>query len=361
MIKKTKKLFSKKPSKIKKKIGASPGTITYTGEKETSELFIEVYDYNEETVKIRELDRVEEGLEIKTTDTVTWINVNGLRHVNAIEKLGDHFELHPLLLEDIVNVGQRPKLDEYENCMFAVFKMLYYNTEDVLKVEQVSMVLGDNYVLTFQEADGDVFEHIRNRIKEDKGRIRKQGADYLLFCLMDAVVDNYFLIMETLGEKIEDLEEALIDNPNDILVHQIQRLKRESLNIRRSIFPLREVVGRLEKSDNHFITENTQTYYRDLYDHTIQVIETIETYRDMLWGLMDMYMSSVSNKMNNIMKVLTIIATIFIPLTFIVGVYGMNFENMPELHYKNGYYTVWGIMILIFIGMIFYFKRKKWL
>ena len=353
------KIF-RKPSRIKKEIGLAPGTLTYTGEKDTSSLFVEIYEYDSDTFETKDFDNVDEALKIECPEKNTWININGLRHTDAIGKLGRHFKLHPLLLEDIVNIGQRPKLDEYEDCLFAVFKMLYYDEENQLKIEQISMVLGKNYVLTFQEAEGDVFDSVRARIKEDKGRIRKVGSDYLFFCLMDAVVDHYFLIMETLGEKIEDLEDSLLDDPNESTVYKIQQLKRESLNVRRSIFPLREVVSRLEKSDT-LISNTTKAYIRDLYDHTIQIIETIETYRDMLWGLMDMYMSSVSNKMNSIMKVLTIIATIFIPLTFIVGVYGMNFENMPELHYKYGYYTVIVFMFLIFIGMLYYFKKKKWL
>ncbi len=357
-----KRMFrKKKTSKIKKKIGSSPGTLTYTGEKETSELFIEVYDYNADSIEIKEINRVEEAVKFKNPDSVSWINLYGLRHVQVIEELGSQFKLHPLLLEDIVNVGQRPKLEEYDNCLFSVFKMLSYDEGHVLKVEQVSVVVGENFVITFQEDEVDIFDIIRDRIKDDKGRIRNSGADYLFFRLMDTVVDNYFLIMEILGEKIEDLEEDLLDDPNESVVYRIQKLKHESLIIRRSIFPLREVVSKLQKPDVIFISESTRTYFRDVYDHTIQVIETIETYRDMLSGLMDMYMSSVSNKMNNVMKVLTIIATIFIPLTFIVGVYGMNFEYMPELDHRHGYFIVWGIMILIFLGMLYYFKRKKWL
>jgi len=233
----------------------------------------------------------------------------------------------------------------------------------VLIYEHLSMVVGDDFVLTFQEADGDVFDGLRERITTNKGRVRSLSADYLMYCILDAVVDHYLTVVEAFGDKIEDLEDDIFNNNSDIsdIPNNIQTLKREVLKIRRSVFPLREVINRLDKLECPLIEEKTSSYLRDLYDHIVNVNESIDLYREMIWSLMDMYMSIISNKMNEVMKVLTIIATIFIPLTFIAGIYGMNFDNMPELHYKHGYYVLWGVMVVIFIFMLFYFKRKKWL
>lgn len=349
-----------KKSKFKKKIGQAPGTIIYTGDKENTQLFINTFDYTKDSLEEKKINNIETCFSYKDTETTSWININGLNNVVSIQKIGNHYKLHPLILEDIANINQRPKIDEYDNYVFVVFKMLYYDTNQTLKVEHISIILGDKYVLSFQESEEDVFNNIRDRIRTSKGIIRSNGPDYLLYALMDAVIDNYFLIIETMGEKIEDLEEQLFSNPNNETIKEIQNLKREALKIRRSIFPLREVVSKLEKAESILIKPKTVNYFRDLYDHTIQVIETIEIYRDMLWGLMDMYMTSVSNKMNEVMKVLTVISTIFIPLTFIAGIYGMNFVNIPELQYVNGYYILWGFMIVLFFGLLYFFKRKKW-
>ncbi|MDO6811736.1 magnesium/cobalt transporter CorA [Tenacibaculum soleae] len=347
-------------SKFKSKIGLPPGTITYTGTKENTQLFINTFDYTKDSLEEKKINKIEACFSYKETDTTTWININGLNNSESIQKIGNHYKLHPLILEDIVNINQRPKIDEYDDYIFVVFKMLYYDTNQHLKVEHISIILGDKYVLSFQESEEDVFDGIRERIRASKGIIRSNGSDYLLYALMDAVVDNYFLIIETMGEKVESLEELLFTNPNNDTVKEIQALKKEALKIRRSIFPLREIVSKLEKAESKLVKTKTLNYFRDLYDHTIQVIETIEIYRDMLWGLMDMYMTSVSNRMNEVMKVLTVISTIFIPLTFIAGIYGMNFDNIPELHYENGYYILWGFMIFIFFGLLYFFKRKKW-
>ncbi|NNJ81834.1 MAG: magnesium/cobalt transporter CorA, partial [Flavobacteriaceae bacterium] len=290
------------------------------------------------------------------------INVDGLSNTDQIELLGTHFQLHPLIQEDIVTTTQRPKMDEYDDYLFLVFKMLHYNERAELIFEHVSMVLGKCYVLTFQEADGDVFDGVRERLKNDKGRVRSSGSDYLMFALMDAVVDNYFTVIETLSDKIEILEDQLFENlASDNIAFQIQDLKKEVLKIRRAIVPLREVINRLEKTDTELIEQRTNNYIRDLYDHIIQVSESIDLYREMTWGLMDMYMTTISNRMNEIMKVLTIMASIFIPLTFMAGIYGMNFENIPELKYKYGYFVLWGLMILVFLGMLLFFRRKKWI
>ncbi len=240
--------------------------------------------------------------------------------------------------------------------------MLYYDTDENIISEQVSFILGENYVLTFQESDGDVFDGLRERIRHGKGRIRGLGSDYLLYALIDAVTDHYFVIVETMGNKIEDLEDNLFNGfTKDEISVQIQNLKREVLRVRRNVFPLREIINKIEKHESPLIQNKTLHFFRDIYDNIIQISENIDIYREMIWGLMDMYMTSISNKMNEVMKVLTIMATIFIPLTFIAGIYGMNFDHMPELHYKYSYYILWGVMIALFIGMLIYFKRKKWL
>ncbi|ULC60732.1 magnesium/cobalt transporter CorA [Flaviramulus sp. BrNp1-15] len=354
-------MAKRRTQRSKKKIGQIPGSVIYTGEKSSQKLFIESFDYNKDTCIVRELLNVEECFEFEK-GTITWININGLNHVDAIEKIGAHYELHPLVLEDIVNISQRPKIDEYDHYLFVVLKMLYYDANENIVSEQVSFILGEDYVLTFQEAEGDVFDAVRDRIKQAKGRVRTMPADYLLYTLIDAIVDHYFSVIEILGDKIEDFETAIFAGEVDNDVSQkIQDLKREILRVRRSIFPLREVINRIEKNDDSLIHKNTLTYYRDIYDHLIQVTENIDIYREMIWSLMDMYMTTISNKMNEVMKVLTIMASIFIPLTFIAGIYGMNFEYIPELQYKYGYFVIWGVMIAIFIGMLVYFKRRKWL
>ena len=352
---------NKRASKYKKKIGLSPGSIIYTGNKESQEFFVESFDYYKDKLEEKVHPNVEEIYDLKTSNSISWININGLSHVKEIEKIGNHFNLHALTLEDIVNTAHRPKIDDYSDYIFIVLKMLYYNKNEEIVNEQVSFILGDNYVISFQEADGDVFDGLRERIRNPKGRIRNMGSDYLLYALMDAIADHYFIVIESVSHKIEDLEDDLFTGfSQEEISNQIQNLKREILKIRRAIFPLREIINKIEKNDSNFIKSTTIPYFRDIYDHVIQVSENIEIYREMIWGLMDMYMTNISNKMNQVMKVLTIISTIFIPLTFLAGIYGMNFDNIPELHYKYSYFILWGIMILMFLAMIYFFKKKKW-
>ncbi len=349
-------------SKVARKTGLAPGTVVYVGKKATKDLFIDVFDYNKDYLDEKKLKNIEEAFTYENKETITWINVNGLNHVKEIEKLGKDFELHPLILEDITNTQQRPKLEEHEEYIFVVLKMLYFDKDQNLKFENISFIQGSNYLLSFQEADGDVFDAVRDRLRNSKGRVRSNGSDYLLYALMDAIVDNYFNLMETMGDKIEELEENLFsEKPNKDLIHEIHGLKREILKIRRAVYPLREVVNQIDKVDLSLITEKTQLYLRDLYDHVIQVSESIDIQRELIWSLMDMHMTTISNRMNEVMKVLTIMATIFIPLTFIAGIYGMNFENIPELKFKYGYFVLWGVMIGIFLAMLYYFKRKEWL
>lgn len=356
-------MVEKKKKKSYKTSNLPPGTVAYQGKKKALVTAIEIVNYTKDHYKIFNSNRIEDAFDFKGTDHVTWININGLNNVKDIETVGLHYKLHPLTLEDIVNTNQRPKIEEFDDYLFVVFKMLFLNSNDQLHYEHVSLIVGEDYVLTFQEADGDVFNDLRERLSNAKGRIRSQGSDYLMYSIIDAVVDNYFTIIEAFGDKVEALESLLFQTKSidDSTPGQIQSLKQEILRIRRSIYPLREVINRLEKIDCAFIEDKTYSYIRDLYDHIIQVSESVDLYREMIWSLMDMHMTVISNKMNEIMKVLTIIATIFIPLTFIAGVYGMNFKNMPELNSDNGYFILWGIMLIVFIFMLIYFRRKRWL
>lgn len=349
------KRFSKTP-------GLAPGTLVHVGEKRVDKVGIRVIDYDEQNIEERELETVDDCFPYKDKPTVTWINIDGLHEVDVVEKIGKNFELHPLVLEDIVHTEQRPKMDDFENYIFIITKMLSYDEEQhQLIAEQFSLILGPNYVITFQERVGDVFEPVRDRLRKGKGRIRKRPPDYLAYALIDAIVDNYFVVLEKMGEQVESLEEELVTNPTPETLQTIHHLKRELIFLRKSVWPLRELIGGLERGESSIIDEKTTVYLRDVYDHTIQVIDTVETLRDMVSGMLDIYLSSLSNRMNEVMKVLTIIATLFIPMTFIAGIYGMNFELMPELKWRWGYPLVWVVIVAIAVVMLFYFRRKKWL
>ena len=345
-----------------KKAGASPGSLVHIGEQKVDETRITLIDYDEESLQERVLGGIEEAFPLKDLPTVTWINIDGLHEIDVIEKVGQHFNIHPLVLEDILNTGQRPKTEDFEDLIFVVLKMLHYS-EDAEKIrsEQFSLVLGSNFLMTFQEIQGDVFNVVRERIRKPKTRIRKAGCDYLAYALIDAIVDHYFVILEALGDKIEDLEIQLLDNPTHDTLESIHEMKREMIYLRKQIWPIREIINSLVKSESSLIQEQMHVYFRDVYDHTIQIIDTIESYRDILAGMLDIYLSTLSNKMNEVMKVLTIIATIFIPITFIAGIYGMNFKFMPELEWRWGYAMVWAVIVVAVGIMIGFFKKKQWL
>ena len=346
------------------KSGLPPGTLVHIGEKTTDEIpiTVTVIDYNAENYEEREVKDIEECFQFKETPTVTWININGVHDPKIVEKIGKFFGIHPLTLEDILNTGHRPKIDDFEDYLYVVLKMLSFDIQenDILS-EQVSLVFGNNYVISFQEKEGDVFNPLRNRIKNSKGRIRKMSADYLAYSLIDSVIDNYYVILEKISEEIEALEEELVTNPTPKTLQSLHDLKRDTLFIRKSIRPFRDIIDSMERGESPLIQDSTQVYLRDLYDHTIQIIETVETLRDMISGMLDIYLSSVSNRMNEVMKTLTIFAAIFIPLTFIAGLYGMNFEFMPELKVRWAYPTLLGVMFVIGISFVMYFKKKKWL
>jgi magnesium transporter len=344
------------------KTGLPPGTLIHIGEKKAEKVRIRILDYDEVRFQEIEARTIEECFPFKEKPTITWINIDGLHQVDIIEKIGKYFNFHPLLLEDILNTEQRPKIEDFETHIYIVLKMLKYDEKtNEINSEQISIIFGENFVISFQETEGDVFDPIRERIRTNKGRIRKMGSDYLAYTLIDAIVDGYFSILEKLGENIEDVEETMMSNPTPGTLHAIHRLKRKMISIRKSVWPLREAVSTLERSDSSLIQDHTRIYLKDVYDHTIQVIDTVETFRDILSGMLDVYLSSISNKMNAVMKVLTIIATIFIPLTFIAGVYGMNFEYMPELKWQWGYPVLWVIMLLIASSMLIFFRKKNWL
>jgi magnesium transporter len=334
----------------------------HIGQKRVENVRITLIDYDKSHFEEKEIKTIEECVPFKETATVTWINIDGLHKVEIIEKLGTQFDLHPLLQEDIVNTEQRPKIEDFGTYVFVVLRMLDYgDAAKTISAEQISLVIGPNFVISFQERQGDVFDQIRDRLRNDKGRIRKLGPDYLAYSLMDAVIDRYFIILEKIGEEIEEIEEKMVPDPTLETLRDIHALKQEMIFLRKSVWPLREVINILVRGESALVKPATIVYLRDLYDHTIQVIETIETFRDMLAGMLDIYLSSVSNKMNEVMKMLTIIATIFIPLTFVAGIYGMNFRYMPELDWRLGYPTVLTCMLLIVATMVLYFRRKRWL
>jgi len=340
----------------------SPGTLHLEGEPRTGPVRITVIDYDADHHEERTVGDIAECFPYRDTGTVTWINIDGLANTEVIEKIGHCFSIHPLTLEDLLNTDQRPKMVDMETYLYLSLKMLSMRKESFeIKVEHVSMIVGPNYLISFQEDVGDVFDPVRERIRREGGRVRKLGPDYLAYALIDDIVDNYFIVMEKIEERVEDLEEELVVSATRESVWKINRLKKDMIFLRKAVWPLREVITGLERVESPLIRESTHIYLRDVYDHTIQVIDTLETLRDMVSGMLDIYLSSLSYKMNEIMKVLTLIATIFIPLTFVAGVYGMNFQYMPELTWEYGYITIWGVMILMVLLMLFYFRKQQWI
>ncbi|MFH0886626.1 MAG: magnesium/cobalt transporter CorA [bacterium] len=358
----TKIASMKRDKKRSRKSGLAPGTMVLVGEKKAENMRISVIDFDTAHITEKKINMLEELLPFRDSATTTWINIDFIHELNIIEKLGEYYNIHPLVLEDIVSTNQRPKMEDYTNYLFVVLKMLHISKSNgEVVTEQVSLILGKNYVISFQEEEeGDVFDPIRDRLRHNKGRIRELGPDYLFYSLIDAIVDNYFVIMEGFEERIEEMEETLVTNPTTKTLRDIHGMKRELIMLRKSIWPLREVISALVRGDSELITDSTKIYLRDVYDHTIQVIDVIETYRDILSGVMDIYLSTISNRLNEIMKVLTVFMAVFAPLTFLAGVYGMNFKYMPEIYWTYGYPMAWGVMILIAVVMLIMFKRRKW-
>jgi magnesium transporter len=347
--------------RVRRKVAAAPGTIEYAGPVRQERPFIELMDYTPDSLDERTVETIEEAFAFRDNDHVSWVNIDGLHDTELLRKLGDHYGLHLLVVEDIVNVHQRPKVEEYDGYLFVVARMIYLEDDGVqLRSEQMSFVLGEQWLLSFQEVHGDVFANVRERIRGGRGRARQMGVDYLLYALLDAIVDHYFIILEKLGERIEALEDAVNDDPGPETLQQVHEMRREMILLRKSVWPMREVLASMLRTESHLIRDETNVFLRDVYDHAIQVIDAIESFRDMLSSIQDLYMSNISNRMNEVMKVLTIIATIFVPLTFVAGIYGMNFEVLPELHWKWSYLVFWIVILAMGGGMVAFFRRRGW-
>lgn len=339
--------------------GARPGTLVINGQ--APKPHIRVIQYSPEGVEEREVPDVAQLQGFLAAEAVVWIDVQGLGDEKVLRSIGKLFHLHPLTLEDVVNVPQRPKVEPHDEHLFCITRMVMLRDGPAVEAEQVSLVVGHNYVLTFQERYGDVLDPVRQRIRQGKGPIRGAGAGYLAYVILDAVIDGYYPVMEALGEYLESLEQQIVSDPRPATLHRIHHVKRELLAIRRAVWPQREAINSLLREDSPYMPDTVRVYLRDCYDHCVQIMDVLETYRELAGGLMDVYLSSVGNRQNEVMKVLTITASIFIPLTFLAGIYGMNFENMPELSAKWGYPILLGAMILVTLVMVMYFRRRGWI
>ncbi|MFX1257515.1 MAG: magnesium/cobalt transporter CorA [Promethearchaeota archaeon] len=347
--------------KRSKKIGLPPGTLLYMGERTIEKEKIIIIDYNEEVYQKSEINKIESNLKEFNDSIIRWINIYGIGQVEVIETLGKQFNLHPLLLEDVLNPQQRPKIENFTNYLFVVLKILRWSKEDKKIIsEQISFVLGKNYVISFNESNNDLFNPIVERISNSKGRIRVMGADYLIYALIDVIIDNYFIIIEKIGRRLDEIEEQLIEDPKTETLYAIHQIKRELIALRKLIWPSRAVINGLQREEL-FMNQATLIYLRDLYDHIISIVDTFENYRDVISSMLEIYLSSLSNKMNQIINVLTIISTIFIPLSFLAGLYGMNFLYMPELSHPWGYPILLIVMASIAISMFLFYKKKKWI
>ncbi|TFF99114.1 MAG: magnesium/cobalt transporter CorA [Promethearchaeota archaeon] len=352
----------KRVKKRSKKVGLPPGTLLFTGEKKVEIEKIKVIDFNEKQLEVNEYKEVKRDLFNKDEGMVRWINLDGLSRVDLVENIGKQFDIHPLILEDIMNPVQRPKIEDLNNYFFIVLNMLYLDEEtELIQSEQISLILGSTYVITFREQESKIFDSIIKRIETSRGRIRAEKSDYLGYAILDVILDNYFVIQEKIGEKIDLIEEELLENPSSELLGKIHHIEREVITLRRIIRPLREVINSFQREDNPIIHDTTRLYLRDLYDHIIQIIDTFENFRDIITTLHESYLSRINQRMNEIINLLTIISSIFIPLSFLAGFYGMNFIYMPEVRHPMGYPIIIMVMISIAVLMLLYFKKKKWI
>lgn len=347
----------------KRRESLPPGSVVFKGNQKVEHVGIHYLKYNAEHLSDQTLNNQTDITFLQSApDIVDWYDIRGLHDTLLIETLGRTFEIHPLILEDIVDTEQQPKFEEYEKGLFVVIRALKFDPEkEKMHVEHVAIYFKKGLVVTFQETDSDLFESVRARLHAKRGKIRQRGADYLVYALADTIVDQYYFALEDIEEVITSLEEELLNTANDTIRERIHHLKRNLIVARRTILPLREAINRFVKSENETIQESSKIFIRDLYDHTIQVMDMVENYRDMLSGLQDLHLSEISYKMNQVMQVLTVITTVFVPLSFLVGLYGMNFDHMPELHYYYGYFILWAIMLMIAGGLLLWFRRKKWL
>lgn len=350
-------------SQTRQKLFTTPGTPVFVGERRREQARVDLFLYDAETVSEITAATQEDWIQAHRQGSgVLWINITAVHDIALIEALAGEFGLHPLTLEDIVNTSHRPKWEEFPSYSFLAMKMVQRQAGGHgVTVEHVSVVLTDRVVLSFLEDAGDVFESVRQRIRRGAGRVRRLGADYLAFCLMDAVVDHYFLAIESIGDWVEHFEDHLLANAMQVEIRELYRFKRELLEVRHAVWPLREVLSAINRSESGLLHPENRMFWRDLYDHCVQVMDMLDNARESLASMHDTYLSSLSNRMNEVMKVLTIISTIFIPLTFIAGIYGMNFKNMPELEWRDGYFVILALMVVIAMSLVIYFRRQRWL
>lgn len=349
-------------SSASKKAGLPAGEMVHVGEVHEHKSKITLLDYDKDRLRAHAIGSVQDLRPYKSSDTVSWVIIEGLTDIEMFRELGELFDIHPLVLEDIVNTHQRPKLDEYEDYLYLVLKRFDVAEDNFrVKQEQVSLLLFDNMLLTFKERVDDLFAPVMTRLQAEKGRLRTQSTDYLAYVVLDTIVDGYFALQDSLDLFTDDIEEQLFEQPGPELLTRIQQVKREMIFVRKSLSPLREMLAALERCDSPLLSEKTHIYLRDVYDHTIRVVESVDSYRDLITGMLEIYLSSVSNRLNEIMKVLTVFSTIFIPLTFLTGIYGMNFQDMPELKWPWSYPILWGIFVSIPVTLLIYFRKRKWL
>jgi len=343
--------------------GQPPGTLAYDRPRRVDQVSIRIIDYGADACAVRTVTDVEDTFRLRDSDTVSWIDVEGLHDTELLNRFGTHFGLHPLVLEDILNTHQRPKLEEYDDYLYLVVRMLTPGAEgeEGLHSEQVSIILAPRFVVTFQEIPGDVFDPLRKRIDVGKGRVRRMGTDYLTYSIIDSIVDNYFLLLEKIAERIEAIEDSISASPEPGDLSRVHELRRELVYMRRNIWPLRDVVISLERLETELVSDDARIYFRDLHDHVVQVIETLENFRDVLASLQDLYMSSIGQRTNEVIRILTIISTIFVPLTFLSGVYGMNFDILPELHWRWGYLTFWAVSVVLVLSLVGFLRSRRWL
>ncbi|MFI3158173.1 MAG: magnesium/cobalt transporter CorA [Methylococcaceae bacterium] len=354
--------MSESLSYASEKSGLPPGSLVHVGEVHEHEHKITVIDYNKSTLTQCTLKNIAELLPYKTTDTVTWVIIDGLKDVSIIDAIGQHFDIHSLVLEDILNTHQRPKFEEFDDYLYIVIKALSLAADDFnVEYEQVSLLILNKFVFTFKEKPDAIFDPIITRLNNDKSHVRELGTDYLCYVIMDTIVDEYFGLQDAFDELVESVEDELLTNPSAQTLSTIQKIKRELIFLRRTVSPLRELLASIQRSESPLLNDKTKRYFGDVYDHAIRVTEAMESYRDLITGMLDIYLSSISNKMNETMKVLTVFASVFIPLTFIAGVYGMNFEYMPELKWHWGYPALWSVFIGVTIFLLRFFKKKKWI
>ena len=347
---------------INKKVGLPPGSVVFTGEKKVEDVLVHFLQYTPETLeelKIEELHEV--APHIQDEHDIDWIDIRGLHDTELIQDIGKTFRIHSLILEDIADINQRPKYEEYDHGHFLILHALSFDRENSkISREQVSLYFGKGFMVSFQEAETDLFEGVRQRLRNKHGKIRQKKSDYLCYALADTIVDHYYLVLDEVADDIQEIEDLIMEDNDQNIKQRIHQLKKELIKVKKAVSPLREAINQFSKSEGHVMDQTTVMYLRDLYDHIIHLMEMIETYRDVLHGLQDLYISEISFRMNQVMQILTIITTIFVPLSFLAGIYGMNFTHMPELHYKYGYYILLGIMFSIFVGLLIFFKRKRW-